>query len=565
MNYRWITRERIDDNAVQTLINELKIPAPIAKVLVGRGLDTIDTVQRFFEPSLDKLHSPWLMDGMELAVDRLEKAIQQQELVWIHGDYDVDGTSSAAMVLHFLRKIGAKADYHIPSRLEEGYGFTPLSVDRAHKAGATVIVTVDVGVTANKAVRHANERNIDVIICDHHQAAEELPDAYAILDPVKPGCGYPFKNLAACGVAFKLLQAMAERQGTPEIALEYLDYVAIASAADIAPLNGENRILSHFGLELLNMYPRPGFKGLIDCAGLHLGQLTNASVIFGLAPRINAAGRLGDPRRAVEMMIQPDELRAFQIAQELEHDNRQRRTIDEFTFEEASRFAEDQLLSGSGRALVLHDSEWHSGVIGIVASRLVERYHVPSIMLTTTDGVAKGSARSVKEFDVHGALKQCEDLLIEFGGHKHAAGLSLKVENIPELRRRFDAIAADFLTADMLKPEIVVDTELQLNELTPDFITMLGKFAPYGYQNLRPMFRTSNVVSANGVKIVGNNHLKFRALHNNFAIDAIGFNLGHRINDCSHGKPFSVVYTLEENIFNGTTTTQLRIKDLRPE
>lgn len=565
MNYRWINRECKDELAVKQIISELNVPSPIARVLVGRGIDTIDAVQRFFEPSLDKLHSPWLMDGMELAVDRIDKAIEAHEMIWIHGDYDVDGTASAAMVLHFLRKIGANANYHIPSRLEEGFGFTPLSVERAREAGATVVVTVDVGVTASRAVDRANELGIDVIICDHHQAAEEIPNALAILDPIKPGCNYPFKGLAACGVAFKLLQALSERHGHPELAYEYLDFVAIASAADIAPLIEENRILSHFGLELLNSYPRPGFKGLVDCAGLHLGQLTNASVIFGLAPRINAAGRLGDPRRAVEMMIQPDELKAFRIAQELEHDNRQRRTIDEHTFEEASRQAEAQLISGSGRALVLHSNDWHAGVIGIVASRLVEKYHVPSVMLTTIDGMAKGSARSVKDFDIHGALKQCEDLLIEFGGHKHAAGLSLNVDRIPELRERFDKIAADALTADMLKPEIVIDADLQLNELTPSFFKFLAQFAPYGYKNHRPVFHTEHVVSANGVKIVGNNHLKLRALQKNFAIDAIGFNLGHKINDCSHGRPFSVVYTLEENLFNGSTTPQLRIKDLRPE
>lgn len=564
MNYRWITRDCHDEHAVQTIIQQLHVPPPIARVLVSRGLSTVEDVQRFFEPSLDHLHSPWLMDGMELAVDRIEESIQRKELIWIHGDYDVDGTSSTAMVLHFLRRIGAHADYHIPSRLEEGFGFTPLSVDRAHEAGAKVIVTVDVGVTASRAVDHARELGIDVIVCDHHQAAEEIPKALALLDPIKPGCTYPYKDLAACGVAFKLLQALSERQGHPELAYEYLDFVAIASAADIAPLTGENRVLSHFGLELLNSYPRPGFKGLVDCAGLHLGQLTNSSVIFGLAPRINAAGRLGDPRRAVEMMIQPDELRAFHIAQELEHDNRQRRAIDEHTFEEAAILAEQQLATGSGKSLVLHQDHWHAGVIGIVASRLVERYNVPSIMLTTIDGIAKGSARSVKDFDIHGALKQCEDLITEFGGHIHAAGLSLPVENIPELQRRFDAMASSAITPEMLEHEIVVDTELQLNELTPNFLKFLGKFAPYGYQNHRPVFHTENVVSANGVKIVGNNHLKFRALQKNFAIDAIGFNLGKKITDCNHGRPISMVYTLEENIFQGNSTPQIRIKDLRP-
>lgn len=565
MNYRWVFKETLDEHAVNRLNHELHIPQAIARVLVGRGMTSVDDVVHFFEPDLGALHDPFLMDDMEAAVERIERALDQQELIWIHGDYDVDGTSSTAMMLHFLKEIGARADYHIPSRMDEGFGFTPLSVERAREAGATIIITVDVGITAVKAVERATELGIDVIICDHHQAAEGLPEAAAVLDPIKPGCTYPFKDLAACGVAFKLIQALSQRRGRPELALHYLDFVAIASAADIAPLSGENRILSHFGLLYLNSKPRPGLKGLIDCAGLTVGQINNSSIIFGLAPRINAAGRLGDPRRAVEMMIQEDEIIAFRKAQELEHDNRLRRAIDEETFEEAELEAAAILSNGNVRSLVLHRKGWHAGVIGIVASRLVERFHLPSIMLTSIDGIAKGSARSIKDFDIHSALKQCEDLLIEYGGHKHAAGLSLREEHIAELRFRLDEIARDHLTKDEIMAEIAIDTELSLNELSPSFFKYLSKFAPYGYSNHRPVFFSRNVVSANGVKIVGNNHLKFRAIQKNFAIDAIGFNLGHKINECSHGKPFSVVYTLEENLFNGTTTPQLRIKDIRPE
>lgn len=532
---------------------------------MGRGITSVQSVHQFFEPSLDALHSPWLMDGMEKAADRIDAAVLNQELIWIHGDYDVDGTSSAAMMLDFLRKIGARADYHIPNRHDEGFGFTARSAQRAYEAGASVIITVDVGVTATKAVEQANIYGIDVIICDHHQPADGMPEALAILDPVKPGCNYPFKQLAACGVAFKLIQALCERRGNPEQAFGYLDFVALATAADIAPLAAENRVLSHFGLELINTFPRPGLKGLIDCAGLTLGQITNASIIFGLAPRINAAGRLGDPRRAVEMMIQNDELSAFRIAQELEHDNRQRRAIDETTFEQATAMAEEYLSDKTRKSLVLHKEDWHAGVIGIVASRLVERYHVPTVMLTSIDGVAKGSARSIREFDIHHALKDSEELLIEFGGHKHAAGLTLLPENITELRKRFDAVAQQQLSVEQMTPDIQIDAELSLSELSPQFFKHLELFAPYGNTNTRPLFYSRNVVTANGVKIVGNNHLKFRAIQNNFAIDAIGFNLGHKINDCSNGKPFQVAYTLEENMFNGSTTLQLRIKDIRPE
>lgn len=566
MNFRWNFREKLDEDAVQNLITTLHIPKPIANVLVGRGLATIDDVTTFFGPDLGRLHSPWLMDGMDVAVARIEQAIANNEPVWIHGDYDVDGTSSTALILHYLRGLGVAVDYHIPNRMDEGFGFMPLSVDRAREFGAKVIITVDVGVTATKAVEYAAEFGIDVIICDHHQAAQTLPSALAILDPIKPGCEYPFKDLAACGVVFKLVCALSERRGTLDQAYQYMDLVAIASAADIAPLADENRIMSHYGLSQLNERPRPGLKGLIDCAGLTVGTITNASVVFGLAPRINAAGRLGDPRRAVEMMIQESEISAFRIAQQLEHDNRMRRAIDEETYDDAAKQAETMLSEHpETRALVLHDGHWHAGVIGIVASRLVERFHLPTIMLTTIEGVAKGSARSVKNFDVHSALKSCEELLIEFGGHKHAAGLSLLVENIPEVRRRVNDIAMEALKNEELVPEIQIDAELQLNELSPHFLNYLSKFAPYGYSNHRPVFYSRHVVSANGVKIVGNNHLKFRALQNNFAIDAIGFNLGHKLEQCSNGRVFSMVYTLEENTFGGSAMPQVRIKDLRPE
>ncbi|MCU0331111.1 MAG: single-stranded-DNA-specific exonuclease RecJ [Candidatus Kapabacteria bacterium] len=563
MNYRWIFREPIDENAVQDIVNTTGIPRAIARVLVGRGITSALEVDRFFNPSLDNLHSPWLMDGMVAAVDRIERAHSNDEMIWIHGDYDVDGTSSTAMVLHFLREMGIVAQYFIPDRTV-GFGFTRPSVDRAIAAGATVIVTVDIGITAIDAISYAKNHGIDVIVCDHHEPSEELPPALAILDPIKPGCTYPFKHLAGCGVAFKLICAIADRKGFPEKALEYIDLVAIASAADIVPLSDENRIISYYGLKKLNENPRPGIKGLIDCAGLQLGGITNSSIVFGLAPRINAAGRLGDPTRAVEMMIQTDALASFRIAQELEQDNRRRRAIDEETFAAAEDVAARSLQAGQRRSLVIHQDDWHAGVIGIVASRLVERFHVPTIMLTTIDGIAKGSARSIKDFDIHNALKQCEDILVEYGGHKHAAGLSLRVEHVPELAERIDVIAKSQLTQDMLTPEIVIDSELALSDLTPEFFKLLAKFAPYGYSNHRPLFYSKNVVSANGVKVVGNNHLKFRALQKNFAMDAIGFNLGHRINDCSNGKSFALVYTLEENTFNGQTTPQLRIRDVRP-
>lgn len=503
------------------------------------------------------------MDGMERAVQRIEEAIRSKELIWIHGDYDVDGTTSTAMTLQFLREIGARADYYIPERMTEGYGLSNASVDRAVSLGATLLIAVDCGITSNDTIAYANSRGMQVIICDHHEPGDVLPDAYAILDPIKPGCPYPFKSLAACGVAFKLVQAICAVNGNPERAYSYLDYVAIASAADIVPLIGENRVLVHHGLEKLNMDPRPGFKSLVDCANLEFGNLTTSSIIFGLAPRINAAGRIGDAKRAVEMMIQPDVVAAYKIAQELEQENRTRRTIDEKTFAEAFAEAEKFMASGTRRSLVLYSPDWHAGVIGIVASRLVEKFQIPVIMLTSMDGFAKGSARSIKEFDIHAALKHCEGYLNEFGGHKHAAGLTLPIDNVDEFREALDEVARIHVTDDMLVPEILIDANLTLSELSPGFFDHLRRFAPFGFSNHKPVFHSQGVLSANGVKVVGNNHLKFRALQSNFVIDAIGFNLGDKISIAASRRPFSLVFTLEENTYNGITAPQIRIKDIR--
>lgn len=565
MNYRWIFREKPHENIIHNLIDSMKLPKSLAFVLASRGMSSHFNADSFFSPDLSNLHDPFLMDGMDKVSARVERAVEDGEKIWIHGDYDVDGTSSTAMTLEFLRAIGANADYYIPDRMTEGYGLSHNSIDKAIEFGAKLIITVDCGITSNEPIDYANSHGVDVLICDHHEPGNILPSAFGILDPIKPGCSYPFKSLAACGVAFKLIQAICINRGEPERAYAYLDYVAIASAADIVPLVGENRILVHFGLQLLNSFPRPGLKSLVDCANLDLGNLTTSSVIFGLAPRINAAGRIGDAKRAVEMMIQKDEVKAYRIAQELEQENRKRRTLDEFTFDQAFRSAEKHLSGGNHRSLVLHSGDWHAGVIGIVASRLVEKFHLPTVMLTTMDGYAKGSARSIKEFDIHAALKSCESLLREFGGHKHAAGLSLPIENVPILREELDKVARSQITDEMLIPEILIDAPLSLSELSPVFFDKLRRFAPYGFSNHKPVFYSEGVLSANGVKIVGNNHLKFRAMQSNFIIDAIGFNLGDKLPVALSGKPFSLVYTLEENTYNGNTAPQIRIKDLRFE
>jgi single-stranded-DNA-specific exonuclease len=565
LEYRWIIRDNTDDGYSKTLAQTLNVPISLAKVLASRGMINQTDANRFLSPSLEEIHDPFLMSGMDIASDRVCRAIKNDELIWIHGDYDVDGTTSTAMTLLFLKEMGARVQYFVPDRLGGGYGLSVQSINKAKDCNATLIIAVDCGITSVEPVQYAKDNGIDTIICDHHEPAEILPEAIAILDPLQSHCTYPFKSLSACGVAFKLIQAISIKLHKPELAYTYLDFVAISSAADIVALTGENRILVHYGLELFNSHPRPGFLGLLDCADMRPGALNTTNIVFGIAPRINAAGRLGDARRAVEMMIASDEYTAFSIAQELERDNRKRRILDEFTFEEATREADRLLKEKDRRSLVVHKSNWHAGVIGIVASRLVEKFNLPTILLTSIENTAKGSARSIRNFDIHNALKENEHLLIEFGGHKHAAGVTLKEENIPALREAIDEIAHSKVSTEMLIPEIVVDAELQLNELSPRFFEVLKRFAPYGYANTKPMFYAKNVQSANGVKIVGGNHLKLRTVQSNFVIDAIGFNLGHKLKHCTNGKPFSICFNLEENTYNGSSSPQISIKDIRPE
>lgn len=575
LNYNWKFRENKDEKAVSNLVSSLKIPRSIANVLYSRGFVTIAEARNFFDPKLEDILDPFIMRGMDEAVERILRAIKKQELIWIHGDYDVDGTTSTAILLIYLREIGANVDYHIPDRFQEGYGLTVTSVAEAKAKGVSLILTVDVGITSYDALSYAKSLGMDAIVCDHHEPGEFLPQADIILDPLVPECNYPFKYLAACGVAFKLLHALCIKLNHPEKAYTYLDFVAIASAADMVPLLGENRALVKFGLEILNKNPRPGLLGLINCTNLKLGSITTSSIIFSLAPLINAAGRLGDAGRSVEMMTETCEFQAFRMAQQLEQENRRRRYYDELTFEEAIPYADELLSKKPRKSIVIHGPKWHAGVIGIVASRLVDRYHLPTVLMTTIYNMAKGSARSINDFDIHNALKSCDFLLKEYGGHKHAAGLSLEVSKVEEFSECFDEIAQKNITNEMLVPEIQIDAELNLFELSPKFIDILNKFSPYGYNNYKPVFYSRGITSKNGIKILGNNHIKFRACQYHpdypgvenmkFEIDAIGHNLIDKINICSNGKKFSIVYNLEENNYNGHNSIQLKIKDIRPD
>jgi single-stranded-DNA-specific exonuclease len=568
--HRWKLADPPAIELVARLVQELSVPEPIAKVLAIRGIDDYDKAKAYFRPTLDLLHDPFLMDGMAAAVDRILLALERKERFLVFGDYDVDGTNGAGMLYLFLQELGADVDYYIPDRITEGYGISRGGIERAQQEGVKVFLSVDCGITAVDQVEFANSLGLDVIICDHHEPGNILPKAFAVLDPIKPGDTYPFKNLCGCGVGFKLIQGIARKIGDEQRVYRYLDFVALASTADIVPLTGENRTLVRLGLELINTQPRPGIKALIDEAGLRQGQITTGQVVFVLAPRINAVGRLGDAIRAVRLLTSTNPTEAQELARILEEENRNRRKIDEDTFAEAQHLAEELFNIETDSAIVLHQEHWHPGVVGIVASRMVEKYYKPSIMMATVDGVAKGSARSVSGFDVYEALKQCEDKIIQFGGHKYAAGLTVEISRLEEFRQAFNAAVHGLMTEELKTPEIRIDTEVSLNDVSSKFIRILKEFAPFGPNNVRPTFLTQNLEVFGTPRIVGKNHLRFKVRQNGKLFDAIGFGLGGLLPRITGRRDLACVYTVEENDWNqppgarpGDALPQLKIKDIR--
>lgn len=564
MTFHWRIGENFDDATVQNLIKSLKVPKSLAKVLINRGLTEPEVARKYLNPSKSDLYDPYLMLQMEETVDRIIKARDDKETVWVHGDYDADGTSSVAMLTDFLKSIGIKVYYYIPDRFTEGFGLSESSINKAKNVGASLVISVDVGITAFSQALYAKKLGLDLIICDHHEPNEREPEAYSILDPLRPNCPYPFKNLSASGVVFKLIQAMGQKLNLGDFVYSYLDLVAIASISDMVPMMDENRVFVNYGVKNINENPRPGIRGLLYCTGLEKGEVLSTNIVYAMAPLINAAGRLGDANRSAEMLLQKDVNFAFRIAQELEEENRRRRLLDQQVFDEALPYAEEYLRFGKHRSLVLHNSSWHAGVIGIVASRLVDKYKVPTILLTTVDGLAKGSARSINNFDIYSALKKYDNFLIEYGGHRHAAGLTLKVEDVQEFRELIDELALNQITEEMLQPEIRIDCELSFNELSPLLLNSLNMMAPFGFSNDRPLFIARNVKSINGVKFIGNNTFKFRAMQNNFVIDAIAPMLGSKANLITNGKTFSIIYTIDGIGQGAIKFPQINIKDIAP-
>lgn len=573
MKYRWLLRPLSSPDVVagiQQALNDL--PEALARALVVRGVDSFDRARRFFRPSMDALHDPFLMADMDKAADRLAEAIASGERILVYGDYDVDGTTATALLVSSLRELGSDVSYFIPDRFEDGYGLGASGIDYAAEIEAGLIITVDCGVTALDEAAYILEKCIDLVICDHHTPKATLPDAVAVLDPKRPDCEYPFKELCGCAVAYKLLRAVLDRLGhTPDAADTYLDLVAVATASDIVPVKGENRILLAYGLEVLQTRARLGFRTLAEAAGLDLVDCSATNIAFALGPRINAAGRMGDAGRAVALLLEKDEEQAGAIAAELERMNVERRGIDRRTLDQAVELADRHLTARTRHAIVLHHPDWHLGVIGIVASRLVERYYRPTVLLGTNNGFAKGSARSIAGVNIYDALHSCSDLLVEFGGHDFAAGMTLRIDDVPTFQDRLDEAIGRAVTPELLQPAIHVDANIDLDAIDARFWAVLKQFGPFGPENHRPVFRADRLQLSRPPRTVGRtgNHLKFTVRRDEVGspLDAIGFGMGDRSEvlerSWDKGEPFDLLFCVEENTWKGRTSLQLKAKDLR--
>jgi len=565
MQPKWELVESRPHEEIERLSRESNIPYTIARILINRGLETAEQVERFFNPQNTHLHDPFLMADMEKAVDRIILALERRERIAIYGDYDVDGITAASMMYLFLKDLGGDVVPYIPDRQNEGYGISDTGIAELARGGAGLIVSVDCGITSIAEAKFAATQGIDLIITDHHEPGDAIPEALAVCDPKREGCGYPFKELSGVGVAYKITQGLIRKLHLgDEYSEKYLDLVALGSAADIVPLVDENRVFVKLGLDKINTLPEVGLASLIETACIKSGKIEVGDIVFGIAPRINAVGRLGSALRAVKLLTTRDRSSSREVAMVLEDENRRRKDIDNRTLEEAISEIERTMNPHEARSIVLSREGWHPGVIGIVASRLIERYYRPTVMITIENGQGKGSARAIAKFDIYQALKACSDLLEQFGGHKYAAGLTISDKNIPAFRERFEQVCREMIPEEDLVPKIKIESEISLDEVTPEVVASLKRFAPFGPKNNRPNFFSRGLDVLDVPRIVGTNHLKFRAGQGGVSFEAIGFNLGDRLGRLQNGnRTVEMVYAIEENDYNNRKTIQLRIKDLR--
>lgn len=566
---RWVVKSA-DEIIVNSLQETLKIHPVFCKLLAQRGITNFEEAKLFFRPALENLHNPFLMKDMDKAIERIEKAIAKNEKILFYGDYDVDGTTSVALIYTFFKNFYPNIGFYIPDRYSEGYGISFQGIDYAVENSFSLIVALDCGIKSVDKIDYANERNIDFIICDHHLPGDEIPKAVAVLDPKRSDCDYPYKELSGCGIGFKLCQAYAIHNNVPlEIVYELLDFVAVSIAADIVPITGENRILAHFGMKKINENPCPGLRSIIELSDMKRA-LQISDLVFVVGPRINAAGRVKHANQAVELLIAAHSdcnKETSEKADELNSANSERQGLDREITEEALSILKSSSLYENRKSTVLFQPHWHKGVIGIVASRLIDSFYRPTIILTESNGKATGSARSIKGFNIYEAIKSCADLLEQYGGHMYAAGLTMPLENVEIFIQRFEEIVTSTIEDHMLTPEIEIDTELNFADINERFFNILKQFAPFGPGNMRPVFLTKNVKDRGGSRIVGENHLKLDLLHRDTAGNGIAFGMAHFAEHVlSKGKPpmpFDICYNIEENEWNGNKTLQLNIRDIK--
>ncbi len=562
MQKRWKILKS-DKEEVEKLHEALKVGHLLCELLVQRGYTTYNTTKDFFRPQLDHLHDPWLMKDMEKAVQRITDAFDNGERVMVYGDYDVDGTTSVASMYQFLHALYQNLEFYIPHRYREGYGISKVGIDQAKANGIKLIVSLDCGIKSVELIGYAKKLGIDFIVCDHHLPDAILPPAVAILNPKQSDCKYPFKELSGCGVGFKLMMALADKLSLPPTSyLQYLDLVATAIAADIVPVTGENRVMAYYGLKMVNEAPCVGIKALMQLAGMEKEMfLTN--LVFIIAPRVNAAGRMDDARKAVQLFIEKDCDKAKEFAEMLHTDNVDRREADSTITMEALEFIKSDPLWMSRKSTVVYKEHWHKGVVGIVASRLIETYFRPTVVLTKSGEVAAGSARSVPGFNLYEAIHACREHLIGYGGHFAAAGMTLLPENVVAFSNKFEEVVSATITPEQLIPEVVIDAEVAFTDLKPSFYNILKQMEPYGPDNMRPLFIARGVMDSGFSKVVKEQHIRFVVKQENAIFTGIGFNMAEKFELLLSKKPLDIVFTLEENEWNGETNLQLKVCDLR--
>ncbi|CAH8286924.1 single-stranded-DNA-specific exonuclease [Mariniflexile fucanivorans] len=561
---RWTLKPKPESEKIEALQKALQVDAVVATLLLQRGIETYEEAKAFFRPSLNDLHDPYLMKDMDKAVARIEKAMADKENILVYGDYDVDGTTSVALMASYLKSKYNLVYTYIPNRYDEGYGISHKGINFALENNFTLIIALDCGIKSVDKVAYAKEIGIDFIICDHHRTADAIPNAVAVLDPKREDCNYPYKELCGCGVGFKLIQALAQKDGeTAEDLIDYLDLVATAIGADIVPIDGENRILAYFGLQVINTNPRPGIKAILN--QIEKTELTITDVVFVVAPRINAAGRMEHGNFAVRLLTEEDAVLAAKYASEINDYNLDRRETDKLITEEALQQIETQNEQNRLTTVVYHP-EWHKGVIGIVASRLTETYYRPTLVFTKSGEKLAASARSVKGFDVYNALEACAEHIEQFGGHKYAAGLTLLEENYEAFKQAFEAVVSKTIDRNLLTPEIKIDVKIDLENITPKFYRILKQFAPFGPNNMTPVFMTDNLIDTGYGKCVGEDktHLRITvAQPKSQSLVCIGFGMGDKFDLISNKKTFKAVYSIDENEWQGNVSLQLKLRDIK--